>query len=84
MGVGFNDANSQGNAASQGLNLVNLRRLGTNRTLCWSTAAARCRASADLSVDLNTIPATLIERADVVAGRCLGGLWRMRSAASST
>jgi outer membrane receptor for ferrienterochelin and colicin len=33
MGVGFNDANSQGNAASQGLNLVNLRRLGTNRTL---------------------------------------------------
>jgi len=69
MGVGFNDANSQGNAASQGLNLVNLRRLGTNRTLVLVNGRRQVPGEPlTSSVDLNTIPATLIERADVSLG----------------
>lgn len=69
MGIGFNDANSQGNGGSQGLNLINLRRLGTSRTLVLVNGRRQVPGEPlTSSVDLNTIPSTLVERVDVSLG----------------
>ncbi|MBV8971539.1 MAG: TonB-dependent receptor [Sphingomonadaceae bacterium] len=69
IGVGFSDRNSQNLYAGAGLNLIDLRRLGYERTLVLVNG--RRQVPGDLgsnAVDLNTIPAPLVERVEIVTG----------------
>ena len=59
-GVTFNGA---------GLDLIDLRSLGTNRTLVLVNGRRQVGSNPDTtSVDMNTIPAALIERLEVITG----------------
>ena len=51
-----------------GLNAINLRSLGRNRTLVLLNGRRLPGASNDVVVDVNTIPQPLIERVEVVTG----------------
>lgn len=67
----FSQANSTAYLGTRGLNLLDLRGLGTQRTLVLVNG--RRHVGSDVlvnavSVDVNTIPADLIERVDVVTG----------------
>lgn len=67
----FSQANSTAYLGTRGLNLLDLRGLGTSRTLVLVNG--RRHVGSDVlvnavSVDVNTIPADLIERVDVVTG----------------
>ncbi|MBO9670347.1 MAG: TonB-dependent receptor [Sphingobium sp.] len=67
----YSQQNSTRNLGNRGLNLLDLRGLGTERTLVLVNG--RRHVGADvlrnaLSPDINTIPAGLIERIDVVTG----------------
>ncbi|MGO4168739.1 TonB-dependent receptor domain-containing protein [Novosphingobium sp. YAF33] len=67
----FSQANSTASLGTRGLNLLDLRGLGTARTLVLVNG--RRHVGSDVlvnavSVDVNTIPADLIERVDVVTG----------------
>ena len=67
----FSQANSTRFLGTRGLNLLDLRGLGTSRTLVLVNG--RRHVGSDVlvnavSVDVNTIPADLIERVDVVTG----------------
>jgi outer membrane receptor protein involved in Fe transport len=67
--VGRTDTNSQNFYALAGMNLVDLRRLGFNRTL--TLVNGRRQVAGDIftnAVDLNSIPAPLIRRVEVVTG----------------
>lgn len=69
IGVGRTDTNSQNNYALAAMNLVDLRKLGFNRTL--TLVNGRRQVAGDIfsnAVDLNSIPASLIERVEVVTG----------------
>lgn len=69
VGIGFNDSNSQRVATGVGLNLVNLRRLGTGRTLVLVNGRRQVAGTPlSAAVDLNSIPAALINRVEVVTG----------------
>lgn len=69
VGVGLNGSNSQRNASSVGLNEISLRRLGTNRTLTLVDGHRQVAATPGSSaVDLNTIPAALVDHVEVVTG----------------
>ena len=57
-----------GNGGTSGGNNLNLRNLGTNRTLVLFDGRRLPSSSADGVVDINLIPDTLISRVDVVTG----------------
>ncbi len=65
----FSSANSQRFIGTTGLNFLDLRGLGTSRTLVLVNGRRHVTSSAgDFQVDVNTIPFELLERADVVTG----------------
>lgn len=65
----FSQANSTRFIGTTGLNLLDLRGLGTARTLVLVNGRRHITSSiGDFAVDVNTIPSDLIERVDVVTG----------------
>ncbi len=65
----FSSSNSQRFIGTTGLNILDLRGLGTSRTLTLVNGRRHVTASAgDFQVDVNTIPFELLERVDVVTG----------------
>jgi outer membrane receptor protein involved in Fe transport len=71
----FSQANSTAFLGTRGLNLLDLRGLGTQRTLVLVNG--RRHVGSDVlvnavSVDVNTIPTDLIERIDIVTGGASG------------
>jgi outer membrane receptor protein involved in Fe transport len=67
----FSTANSTRFLGTRGLNLLDLRGLGSQRTLVLVNGRRHVAAdvlSNGVSVDINTIPSDLIERVDVVTG----------------
>ncbi len=66
---GFTDTNSENFYAAAGLNLIDLRHLGYTRTLVLVNG--KRQVPGDISsnaVDLNTIPAEMVDRVEVVTG----------------
>lgn len=65
----FNNAGSNAAIGFTGLNLLNLRNLGTDRTLVLIDGRRQVAAvPGSAAVDVNTIPTDLVERVDVVTG----------------
>jgi outer membrane receptor protein involved in Fe transport len=65
----FSTSNSQRFIGTSGLNILDLRGLGTTRTLTLVNGRRHITASpGDFQVDINTIPFELLERIDVVTG----------------
>ena len=65
----FSQANSTRFIGTSGLNILDLRGLGTSRTLVLVNGRRHVTSSpGDFLVDTNTIPTDLIERVDVVTG----------------
>jgi outer membrane receptor protein involved in Fe transport len=66
----FGQANSGGFIGTAGLNLLDLRGLGTSRTLVLVNGRRHVTAQPGTpsSIDVNTIPVDLLERVDVVTG----------------
>ena len=65
----FNSSNSQRFIGTTGVNFLDLRGLGTARTLVLVNGRRHITSSAgDFQVDVNTIPFELLERVDVVTG----------------
>ena len=65
----FSTSNSQRFIGTTGLNILDLRGLGTSRTLTLVNNRRHITASAgDFQVDVNTIPFILLERVDVITG----------------
>lgn len=65
----FSTSNSTRFIGTTGLNLLDLRGLGTTRTLTLVNGRRHVTASAgDFRVDVNTIPFELLDRVDVVTG----------------
>lgn len=71
VGSSDSNANAGSNAGigATGINLLNLRNLGTNRTLVLVNGRRHVAAvPGGADVDINTIPLDLIDRVDVVTG----------------
>lgn len=67
----FSQANSTRFLGTRGLNLLDLRGLGSERTLVLVNGRRHVASdvlSTGVSVDVNTIPSDLVERADIVTG----------------
>ena len=65
----FSQANSTGSIGTAGLNLLDLRGLGTSRTLVLVNGRRHVSVQpGNYVVDVNTIPSDLVERVDVVTG----------------
>ncbi|MDP9085359.1 MAG: TonB-dependent receptor plug domain-containing protein, partial [Pseudomonadota bacterium] len=65
----FSQANSTGSIGTAGLNLLDLRGLGVNRTLTLINGRRAVTAvPGSYTPDVNTIPSDLVERVDVVTG----------------
>ena len=65
----FSTSNSQRFIGTTGVNFLDLRGLGTSRTLTLVNNRRHITSSAgDFQVDLNTVPFILLERVDVVTG----------------
>ncbi len=65
----FSQGNSTRFIGTAGLNLLDLRGLGTSRTLVLVNGKRHITASpGDYLVDVNTIPVDLLERVDIVTG----------------
>ncbi|MDC0887385.1 TonB-dependent receptor plug domain-containing protein, partial [Altererythrobacter sp.] len=65
----FSTSNSQRFIGTTGLNILDLRGLGTTRTLTLVNGRRHVTSSVgDFQVDVNTIPFELLERVDVVTG----------------
>lgn len=65
----FSQGNSTRFIGTSGLNLLDLRGLGTSRTLVLVNGRRHITASVgDYLVDVNTIPTDLLERVDIVTG----------------
>lgn len=65
----FDAAGSQARTGAAGVNLLNLRNLGANRTLVLVNGRRHVAGvSGEAAVDINTIPVGLIERVDVLTG----------------
>ena len=63
------DNSGTANADQVGLNLLNLRHLGTERTLILVNGRRRVASSPNTAaVDINSIPTDLVERVDVLTG----------------
>jgi outer membrane receptor protein involved in Fe transport len=66
---GLNTLQTDAGSSLSGLNLLDLRNLGFDRTLVLEDSQRIVSSSAgDAAVDINTIPITLIDRVDVVTG----------------
>lgn len=66
---GLNTTQTDAGSSLSGLNLLDLRNLGFDRTLVLEDGQRIVSSSAgDAAVDINTIPITLINRVDVVTG----------------
>ncbi|WP_394730887.1 TonB-dependent receptor domain-containing protein [Altererythrobacter sp. GH1-8] len=63
--AGTTTSNNPGNG---GQSNINLRGLGSNRNLVLVDGRRPMVSASDLTVDLNTIPAAMIERIDVITG----------------
>jgi iron complex outermembrane recepter protein len=69
VSVGVNLANSRQFVVGAGTNLISLRGLGVDRTLVLVDGRRQVSGSpSSAAVDLNTIPADLVERVEVVTG----------------
>ena len=69
MESGLNTTTTNAGASLSGLNLLDLRNLGFERTLLLQDGQRLVSSSAgDAAIDINTIPITLISRVDVVTG----------------
>src|SRR6201999_4335647 len=67
--TGLNTPATDAGSSLSGLNLLNLRNLGFDRTLVLEDGQRLVGSSTgDTGVDTNTIPITLIDRVDVVTG----------------
>jgi outer membrane cobalamin receptor len=66
-----------------GISTVNLRGLGTNRNLVLINGRRAQPANASLTVDVNTIPAGLIENVEIITGGASAGEGISESTASS-
>jgi len=65
----FSQSNSNRFIGTSGLNLLDLRGLGTNRTLVLINGRRQVGAlPGDFRIDVNTIPFELLERVDVITG----------------
>ncbi|WP_022671698.1 TonB-dependent receptor domain-containing protein [Novosphingopyxis baekryungensis] len=66
----FSQQNSTRFIGTAGLNLIDLRGLGTNRTLVLVNGRRHITSQPGVptSVDVNTIPSALVERIDIVTG----------------
>ncbi|WP_081095306.1 TonB-dependent receptor domain-containing protein [Erythrobacter donghaensis] len=65
----FDAAGSQARTGAAGVNLLNLRNLGANRTLVLVNGRRHVAGvSGEAAVDTNSIPISLIERVDVLTG----------------
>ncbi|WP_308517079.1 TonB-dependent receptor domain-containing protein [Sphingomonas flavescens] len=65
----FSQANSTGSIGTAGLSILDLRGLGTNRTLVLVNGRRTVSAQpGNFNVDVNTIPVDLLDRVDVVTG----------------
>ena len=65
----FSSSNSQRFIGTSGLSLLDLRGLGTSRTLVLVNGRRHITAQpGDFQIDVNTIPFELLERVDVVTG----------------
>lgn len=65
----FSQANSTGSIGTSGLNLLDLRGLGTTRTLVLVNGRRHVTATpGTFRVDTNVLPTDLIERVDIVTG----------------
>jgi hypothetical protein len=62
------DGTTSVSASGAGLNLLNLRSLGANRTLILVDGQRTVGSRVDGVVDINTIPQQLVSRVDVVTG----------------
>ncbi len=60
--------NGNTSAGTNGLNTLNLRSLGSNRTLVLLDGRRVVASAVNSAVDINNLPSTLIERVDVVTG----------------
>jgi outer membrane receptor protein involved in Fe transport len=66
---GLSSTITDAGASLAGLNLLDLRNLGFNRTLVLQDGQRLVSSSAgDAAIDINTIPVTLISRVDIVTG----------------
>ncbi|RAK60288.1 hypothetical protein DJ021_10955 [Phenylobacterium hankyongense] len=68
FGAATTPASTAHNSVGSGLNLVNLRSLGANRTLVLVDRERFTPSTATGRVDLNVIPTVMIERVEVVTG----------------
>ncbi len=69
IGPGLNADSTAPTFSGAGLNLVDLRRLGTERTLVLVNGRRQVGSQpGTTAVDLNTIPTPLVERVDVITG----------------
>lgn len=69
VGIGLSSATSNFNGDNDASTFVNLRGLGTDRTLTLVNGRRRVAGSgASSAVDLNTIPAAMVDRIDVITG----------------
>jgi iron complex outermembrane receptor protein len=67
--TGYNTPATDAGASQAGLNLLNLRNLGTSRTLVLIDGRRQVSESqGNAAVDINSIPITLIDRIDVATG----------------
>ena len=65
----FSQANSVNSIGTAGLSILDLRGLGTNRTLVLVNGRRMVSAQpGNFNVDVNTIPVDLLDRVDVVTG----------------
>ena len=65
----FSQANSTNSIGTAGLSILDLRGLGTNRTLVLVNGRRTVTAQpGNFNVDVNTIPVDLLDRVDVVTG----------------
>ena len=68
LGVGQNPGNTTFNDVGAGANYLSLRGLGDNRTLVLVDGRRHVGGGTDFAVDINTIPAALVDRIDIVTG----------------
>ena len=69
IGPGLNADSTAPTFSSAGLNLIDLRRLGTARTLVLVDGKRQVGSQpGTTAIDLNTIPTALIERVDIITG----------------
>ncbi len=69
LGTTFGTQNSDRFIGTAGLNLLDLRRLGTDRTLVLVNGQRHVAGNAgSAAVDVNSIPSSLIERVEVITG----------------